>query len=462
MNRKFSMADEHTTYKYINLVSFQAMPNWSVNATQHSKFLFQTNIKSEKIGRLIERIRERTAIKDDVLYKRVTVRLHNKGVLQRDEVLGKNIGTKTQYYVREGQFIMSKIDARNSAFGIIPAELDGAVVTQDFLVFDFNKDKILPYFFILLTSFDEFKKLCQQASSGSTGRQRINEKTFLNFEIPLSPIKKQKQLVEAYQKKIERAEKLEKEIIELDSRIKQTILAKLRLPKINEKTEKATFQIIHYADLISWNAFSQNNIFYESLKKSKYPIKRLSEVFNFTRKRWTKKKHEDVSLNYIEIGSVDSLEGITNFQKITPQTAPKRASQIIEKGDLIIGTTRPYLKRFAIVTKEFDGFIASSGFSVVKPSNHYSLYFLKHFLSSEYGIEQLKNNMSGALYPAITVKNLKQILIPFPPIEVQNEIANEINNLINTKKKLRKSISLYRNQAISDFEKAIFKTKETA
>ena len=41
---------------------------------------------------------------------------------------------------------MSKIDARNGAYGIVPAELEGAIVTNDFPVFDVDTKKIIPHF----------------------------------------------------------------------------------------------------------------------------------------------------------------------------------------------------------------------------------------------------------------------------------------------------------------------------
>ena len=90
---------------------------------------------------------------------------------------------------------MSKIDARNGAFGIATKELDGAIITADFFAYDINERKINPYFLSLITTTKQFVQFSQNSSTGTTNRQRLNESLFLNIEIPLPSIKKQKELV---------------------------------------------------------------------------------------------------------------------------------------------------------------------------------------------------------------------------------------------------------------------------
>ena len=107
----------------------------------------------------------------------------------------------------------------------------------------------------------------------------------------------------------------------------------------------------------------------------------------------------------MELGAVDPLNGILESKKLLVRKAPSRATQKIKNGDLIIGTTRPYLKRFAIVNTQFDGNIASSGFQIIAPSENYNLEFLLEYLKSDYGIKQFELYMTGALYPAGSVSS---------------------------------------------------------
>ena len=77
-------------------------------------------------------------------YKQVTVKLWGKGVELRSEVEGASISAPRMTLASKTQFILSKIDARNGAFGLIPEALDGAVVSSDFPVFAINTSKIVP------------------------------------------------------------------------------------------------------------------------------------------------------------------------------------------------------------------------------------------------------------------------------------------------------------------------------
>ena len=132
-------------------------------------------------------------------------------------------------------------------------------------------------------------------------------------------------------------------------------------------------------------------------------------------------------------------------------------TQQIKKGDLLIGTTRPYLKRFAIVSEEYDNDICSSGFSVIEPDTRYDLNYLKEFLMSYYGIEQLKNRMTGGTYPAITNSELKEILIPFPNPTIQMKIGEYISDVKSQIRDLKNKSEQNKISAIIEFEKEIFK-----
>ncbi len=448
------------TYNRLNFFNFSSILNWSASAILVNRLDYRDDFKFVKIGKLIHRVKDTVKIQDDIIYQRVTIRVQGRGVTERDREIGKNIGTKNQFRVSAGQFIMSKIDARNGAFGIVPKELEGAAVTQDFLTYSFNTNLLVPEFFVLLTTTKQFYDLCQRASSGTTNRQRIDEQLFLNFEIPVPSLEEQMKLVEAYNDKVLEAERLESEIIELSKERESYFIDSLQLLPIEKKEKNRFFQIYSYSELQRWDIFSMDNEIYKGLKNSKYSIITIGQVYKFVHRGWNKNKEKENTFNYVELGDIDFVKNIIASKKIEIAKAPSRATQIIYTNDLIIGTTRPYLKRFAIVTDEYNGYVCSSGFSVITPSETYNLEFLKLFLLSTYGIEQLKNKMSGALYPAITESSLKEIFIPFPKIEIQNQIVAHINKIDAKILNNGKIAQLNRTQALENFENALFNSKK--
>ena len=145
-----------TKIKKIIFVKYSEIINWSVRYLIQSSFGYNKKYDLFKIGDFLQRNRDIITLEDEVTYSRVTIKLYNKGVHRRDKVKGENIGTKKQYLVKSGQFIISKIDARNGAFGLIPENLVGAITTADFLSYNIDISKINPYFLKLLTTTNQF------------------------------------------------------------------------------------------------------------------------------------------------------------------------------------------------------------------------------------------------------------------------------------------------------------------
>ena len=126
-------------------------------------------------------------------YRQVKVRLWGKGVMLREEVSGAQIAASKRLVVHSQQFIVSRIDARNGAFGLIPDSLDGAVVSSDFPVFAVNSSRILPKYLEWMSKTHFFIDLCKAASEGTTNRVRLKEDRFLASKIPLPPLAEQHQ-----------------------------------------------------------------------------------------------------------------------------------------------------------------------------------------------------------------------------------------------------------------------------
>ncbi len=90
-------------------------------------------------------------LQPDEQYPEVTVRLWGKSVVSRRQVSGSEIVVGRRLVVHAGQFILSRIDARNGALGLVLATLEGAVVSNDFPAFKVNSARIVPAYLQWLT-----------------------------------------------------------------------------------------------------------------------------------------------------------------------------------------------------------------------------------------------------------------------------------------------------------------------
>lgn len=166
-----------------------------------------------KLSELLFRVKEPINLCDMDEYKRVTIKMNNLGVVLRDRKLGSEIGTKKQFLIKEGFFVLSKIDARNGAFGIVPKELTDAIITGNFWAYKVNKELLNAEWFNLFVASPSFIKICDIASSGTTNRKYLDENKFLNIEINLPTLEEQIKIVESTQNKLFVVNKIKEEIL---------------------------------------------------------------------------------------------------------------------------------------------------------------------------------------------------------------------------------------------------------
>ena len=147
------------------------------------------------LGEVLYRRSEPARIDPDRDYHEVTIKLWGRGVVSRGKVRGSEV-VSVRNVVRAGQLILSKIDARNGAIGLVPRELDGAIVSNDFPSFEVRDASRCDIGFLgWLARSAQFVELCNAASEGSTNRVRISEERFLDQEILLPPLVEQRALV---------------------------------------------------------------------------------------------------------------------------------------------------------------------------------------------------------------------------------------------------------------------------
>ena len=147
--------------------------------------------------------------------KFVTVGINGKGARERIIKDEKWPVPFVGYRVKGGQFIYSRIDARNGAFAIIPNYLNNAVVSKDFPIFDIDYNKIKPDILLFSLLEESFIDIIKNSSFGATNRQRIKERTFLNYKIYLPPIDLQNQFAEI-------VKQIDKQKFEIEKSLKET------------------------------------------------------------------------------------------------------------------------------------------------------------------------------------------------------------------------------------------------
>jgi type I restriction enzyme, S subunit len=117
------------------------------------------------IGDLVKEASRPVEMKDDEIYTLVTAKRSRGGIVKREDLSGKDIAVKSQFYVKEGDFLISKRQIVHGACGFVPKELDCAIVSNEYLVLNFT-DKIIPQFWEFLSHTIYFQQVCFHSSIG--------------------------------------------------------------------------------------------------------------------------------------------------------------------------------------------------------------------------------------------------------------------------------------------------------
>ena len=125
--------------------------------------------------------------------KKMTVKLWGKGVYEKKVVGSSN----TQYFTRHAnQFIYSKLDFLNCAFGVVPDLLENYETTADVPAFDCYG--INPYFMYYTAIQPSFYVKNGMIADGSRKAKRIHADTFLNMPILVPRVEEQLNIVEYF------------------------------------------------------------------------------------------------------------------------------------------------------------------------------------------------------------------------------------------------------------------------
>lgn len=443
-------------YKYISTISFSNLYNWSFQYAQKCENLFTNKYKCVPIGSFLVRIKDSVDIEDNQNYKRVSIKLYNGGITLRDIELGVNIGTKKQFRIKKGHFLLSKIDARNGAIGIVPESCNNAIITGNFWDFEIDTNKADPQFLSLLMTTDYFVNLFDKASNGTTNRHYLQENLFLKTEIPLPPIGIQKDFVKRYNEKIKLAEEQEKELYQLEQDANNYIALQLGIICKNNVIESNKYNYLTFYNLIDlsrWDLYKNNC---NSIISEKYKFSKLSDVVTekplYGAGEKGIKKRSDI--RYIRITDINEdgtlNDDFVSAEKVDPKYLLEENDFLIARSGNTVGKTFLYKKEFGKCI--YAGYLIKFKLDTKKIIPEYLLYYTKSNIYKQW----IASNQRANAQPNINSNEFLNSPIIIPPIEEQNYIVNHLQKIKEKIISLKQQAEKNRLVAQEEFEKELF------
>jgi len=424
-------------------------------------------------------------INDSIEYKLCRVQVHRKGVLLRKKQFGYEIKTKKQQLCHTGDLIVAEMDAKFGGYGFIPPDLEGSVVSSHYYLYELDYSKVTQEYLEVLINTDYIQN--QIEAKGSTNYSSIRAWEFLEYIIPLPSLELQKSISKRFRVFADfkneltiELNKQEKYVSQLKKAILQEAIAgqltaewrtQNPMKKGNPDTDAAAL-------LAQIKAEKQQLIADGKLKKEKpLPEIAIDEIPFSLPDSWvwcrlgnittliTDGKHGDCQneahSGYYFLSAKDIKSGklvYENSRQITfKDFAEVHKRTNLEAGDICLVNTGATIGKTAIVPSH--EFTAKTTFqksvAVIKVLKRLiSIQYLEKILISE--TSKLLEISKGSAINNLLLGDLRNQLIPLPPLGEQKAIAEKVDRLMETIDQLEQQIK-HRKQLAEDLMQTVLR-----
>lgn len=294
------------------------------------------------------------------------------------------------------------------------ADFEG-ICSGDIIVMDAIPKKIIPGLLPFIIQSDAFFDWAEKTSSGSLS-PRTKWKSLAEYEFPLPPIKRQKEILEV----LEKLEDAEKKTV---SCLNSSLCALRRL-----------------ADYACNNDSKKDPL-------PEFTRYRLKDVCKSNTKSLDTKTDPGYQFSYVDISSCTFPGQLTPLQKLTFKGAPSRAKRVVKNGDTLVSTVRPNYQATCYFENAED-IIGSTGFTVVTPTDKdYAKWIFYCTLTKQF-VHNLSNLMGGTSFPAVSDDDIMVQYVDIPKKKILpgwEDAFNSIYKSYNVLKLKRERFSTFRS-----------------
>ena len=408
-----------------------------------------------ELGTFLKQYEDDVSIHANEMYKLVTI--SKTGVVSlREEKKGINIKADKAYRVRGGSFIYSRLAAHTGAFGLVPAELDGAVVTNEMPTFEINDKIILPDYLIHLFRQRLFLNMLYQLTKGM-GRVRIKEEFFLRQRLSIhKSVSDQKKMLDSINSSFDKIDALSSthlEQIDYLKYLRQSILQEAIAGNLTSEWRRQNPHLTrgeNHASKLLAKIQVERDILVSKGKMRKEKILtppsdeetkmvlpegwvwcKFGNYALFERGRFSIRPRNDKSCYggkypFIQIGSLSANgDVITDFKQTLNDKGFSVSKQFV-KGTIAVAIVGGTIGNLGVLGMDMcfpDSMIG------IKPTSHSNQdYILMLLRSKQPEIKKAAYQMAGQ--PNIQLPTLMNLVIPLPPIWEQRIIVARVNELM--------------------------------
>ena len=196
--------------------------------------------EEKKIGDVLTEVCRSISLEDDKKYQLVTVKRRNEGVVSRGYLFGKDILVKNYRQLKAGDYLISKRQIIHGANGLVPSELDNAIVSNEYLVAISNDDLSTEFLALLSRTPEMYRKFLLSSYGVDIEKMVFNVEDWKTRSINL-PTKPEQTALGDFFRRLDETLAQARARLAKTQQLKRAMLAKL-FPAHGETAPKLRFQ----------------------------------------------------------------------------------------------------------------------------------------------------------------------------------------------------------------------------
>lgn len=420
-------------YRYMQFVAYADIRNWSVQYMKEENSL-ESVFPMRLLGDFINEENKKYSISDPSTEYGILGVNNQTGIFDAYTENGAKIKQKYKM-MKEGWIAYNPYRVNVGSVGVKRQSHKNDYISPAYVVFS-CKVELLPDFLYLMMKTPTFNKIIRRNTTGSV-RQSLSFKNLRTLQVPIPSLEEQERVVFSYFKMVNQASKLLASTADIEKEESSYLTEKLGneisiRKDVNDIGRYHFLQLFHSRSIQRW------------------------DVWNIA---WTKRifNYKEVPLN--KIITLKSGQFLPNKKQQGGKYVvyggngeTGRHSEFCYSGKrIVIGRVGEYCGNVHLVDGKY--WITDNAFKVDKISDEISWEYLTIALTSL----RLNDYRSISAQPSISQGRILKLSIPVPPKEVQAEIIAYTKEKREQIAKLRTEAQRLKQQALQDFEKAIFK-----
>jgi len=376
------------------------------------------------------------------------------GLFDNEIKKGKDIN-QAYKIVKDGFLAFNPYRINVGSIGLKTNEQKNNLISPAYVVFSCKKE-LLPEYLFLIFKTEIFNKIIRANTKGSV-RQNLSYDILENLKIPLPKVEIQKKLIQEYKNRLDLANMQEQQANEKEKEIEEYLYKELEIKIIKNNQNQNLLNFVRFKNFDRWD--TQSNSFNLNQIKSKFKFIKVRKIIENSQYGLSEKANLNTNdipmlrMNNIINGELD----ISSLKYI--KFSKKLDNYILKENDVLFNRTnsKELVGKSAVFkldgTYSFASYLIKIklNFDLIEPN--YFVQIINSFIGRKQ-IDAISRQITGQVN--INAEELKNFVIPNPPLEIQNKIANHILKIKDEIKELKQQSIKNKTLALKEFENKVF------